>query len=562
MSAIEETNVLPRAGTNASKDSPSTSERVVIAAIGAIIALLPLVLNKGLPGTFGEGFYSPTFTVVVLLVTGVVCWLGGKATLDLLSSVRFGVILLVLLAAACMIGMLIMQQNVEGFDKYFASLTPAQRFLYGKLGVFNIYYSWYFEALLLVLSLNIVLASIDRFPGAWTFISRKKLDASGHWLSGQKPSATVTLRADGLEEAVSRVVSAFRGARLKTVVTEKKGKTYVFGERGAWNRLGAYAVHVALLTIFFGGFLTTMFSVGGQMPLEPGLTSNELTETVFNLDQLSRSVRQLPFEVECTDIEQKLIRKEGSITSDNTLDWLTRIKIRDPERGETEALVHLNRPYDYRGYRFFQASFIANGKARSVRLQVTPQAGGQPQELEIPRGGAGVLPDGTRVELKDFSANFTVGGNDQEAQEGVYNNPAATLAVTAPGASGPTRAFAFTPEMAERAPFARQPVAGYTWRLVDFEKAPKAHILAIQKDPGATTVYTGFALLGLTLSAVFFFSHRRVWAQVDEKGEGRFEVVTGGNTNRNQLGFEDTFWQIVAAIGGEVSDAKSAKPAR
>jgi cytochrome c biogenesis protein len=562
MSAIEETNVLPRTGTNASKDSPSTTERVVIAALGAIIALLPLVLSQAFGQTFGEGFYSPTFTAVVLLVTGVVCWLGGKRTLDLLSSVRFGVVQLVLLAAACMIGMLIMQQNVEGFDKYFAALTPAQRFLYGKLGVFDIYHAWYFNALLLVLSLNIVLASIDRFPGAWTFISRKKLDASAHWLSGQKPSATVTVRADSLEEAVSRVVEAFRGARLKTVVTEKKGKTYVFGERGAWNRLGAYAVHVALLTIFFGGFLTSMFTVGGQMPLEPGLTSNELTETVFNLDQLSRSVRQLPFEVVCTDIEQKLIRKEGSITADNTLDWLTRIKIKDPERGETEALVHLNRPYDYRGYRFFQASFIADGKARSVRLQVTPQAGGQPQELVIPRGGAAALPDGTRVELKDFSANFTVGGNSQEADEAVYNNPAATLAVTAPGASSPTRAFAFTPEMAERAPFARQPVAGYTWRLVDFEKAPKAHILAIQKDPGATTVYIGFALLGLTLSAVFFFSHRRVWAQVVEKGEGRFEVVTGGNTNRNQLGFEDAFWQIVAAIGGEVSDAKSAKPAR
>jgi cytochrome c biogenesis protein len=562
MSAIEETNVLPRGGTSASKDSPSTTERAVIAAVGAIIALLPLALSRGLAGTFGDGFYSPTYTVVVLLVTAVVCVMGGKRTLDLLSSVRCGVSLLVMLAAACMIGMLIMQQNVEGFDKYFAALTPAQKFLYGKLGVFDIYHAWYFNALLLVLSLNIVLASIDRFPGAWTFISRKKLDASGRWLSGQKPSATLSLRAANLEEAVARVVVAFGKSGLKTVVTEKKGKTYVFGERGAWNRLGAYAVHVALLTIFFGGFLTSMFSVTGQMPLVPGATSNELTETVFNLDQLSQSVRQLPFEVECTDIEQKLIRKEGSIAADNTLDWLTRIKIKDPERGETEALVHLNRPYDYRGYRFFQASFIGDGKARNIKLQVTPQAGGQPQELTIPRDGAATLADGTRVEFKDFAANFTVGGNNQEADASVYNLPAATLAVTAPGAASPTRAFAFTPEMAERAPFARQPVAGYTWRLADFEKAPKAHILAIQKDPGSTVVYIGFTLLALTLSAVFFFSHERVWAQVDEKGEGRYEVVTGGNTNRNQLGFEDRFWKLVNAVGGELSDVKSAKPAR
>jgi cytochrome c biogenesis protein len=572
MSAIEETSVIPPRAAPPSGDAPSITERVVLAAIGAVIAFLPVAFGMGLGRAlaqafgrsgeaFGENLYSPTFTVVVLIVTAVVVVLGGKKTLDLLSSVRFGIFLLILLAVACMVGMLIMQQNVDGFDKYFAALTPAQRFLYGNLGIFDIYHAWYFNTILLVLSLNIVLASIDRFPSAWAFIKRKKLDASAHWLSGQKPSATVSLRAASLEEAVARVSGAFRGARMKTVVTEKKGRTYVFGENGVWNRLGAYAVHVALLTIFLGGFLTSSFTVGGQMPLEPGLTSNEVTDTVFNLDQLSRSVRQLPFEVECTDIEQKLIRKEGAITADNTLDWLTRIRIKDPERGETEALVHLNSPFDYRGYRFFQASFIADGKARSVKVQVTPQAGGQPVELAIPRDGAATLPDGTRVEFKDFSSNFTVGGNSQEMDASVYNNPAATLAVAAPGAK-PVRAIAFTPEMAERAPFARQPVAGYTWRLVDYEKAPKAHILAIQKDPGATVVYVGFLLLMLTLFAVFFFSHRRVWALVEEKGDGRFEVVMGGNTNRNQLGFEDRFWKLVAAVGGEVSDRNSATPAR
>ncbi len=190
-----------------------------------------------------------------------------------------------------------------------------------------------------------------------------------------------------------------------------------------------------------------------------------------------------------------------------------------------------------------------------MSVRVTPQAGGEPQDLRIPRDGAATLADGTRVEFKDFSANFTVGGSAQASDEGVYGNPAATLAVTAPGAK-PVKAIAFTPEMAERAPFAKQPVAGYTWRLVDFEKAPQAHVLAIQKDPGATVVYVGFALLALTLSAVFFFSHERVWALVEEKGDGRFEVVAGGNTNRNHLGFGDRFKKLVASIGGEPVEVK------
>src|SRR5215212_2726972 len=120
--------------------------------------------------------------------------------LNLLSSVKFGVTLLMLLAGACMIGMLIVQQNVDGFDKYFAALTPAQKFLYGKLGFFDIYHVWYFNGLLLILSLNIVLASIDRFPSAWTYVSRKKLDAGGHWLRGQEQSASLRLKAGKSEE--------------------------------------------------------------------------------------------------------------------------------------------------------------------------------------------------------------------------------------------------------------------------------------------------------------------------------------------------------------------------
>jgi cytochrome c biogenesis protein len=476
--------------------------------------------------------------------------------LNLLSSVRFGVILLVLLAAACMVGMIIVQQNVEGFDKYFADLTPAQKFLYGKLGFFDIYHAWYFNGLLLVLSLNIVLASIDRFPSAWTYISRKKLDASAHWLRGQEQSATLKLtQVESRDAALAHVSSAFKANRLKPRVSEKKGKSFVFGERGSWNRLGAYAVHVALLTIFFGGFLTAQFGKSGQMPLEPGQKSDQMTETVFNVDQLSQASYQLPFTVECTDIEQKLMRKEGDITADNTLDWLTRIKIKDPDYGDREALVHLNAPYDYRGYRFFQASFIAQGKARQVTLRVTPEQGGASQDITIKRNGSTKLADGTRVELKDFSSVFTVGGQGGGSD---YTNPAATLAITPPGGQT-TQGFAFTPEMAERAPFAKKPVAGYTWRLVDFEKAPKAHILSVQKDPGSTVVYLGFTLLGLTLSSVFFFSHDRVWAVVEEKGEGSFEVTLGGNTNRNHLGFGDRFRKLVAAIGGEQAQTQVEK---
>ena len=478
--------------------------------------------------------------------------------LDLLSSVRFGVTLLILLVVACMIGMLVMQQNVDGFAKYYAELTPSQQLLYGKLGFFDIYHAWYFNALLLVLSLNIILASIDHFPKAWTYVSRKKLDASATWLRGQQQSAEMTISGESREAVAARIAEAARAVGLKARVTEKNGRTFVFAERGAWNRLGAYAVHVALLTIFTGAFVTAQFARTGSMWLTPGHSASQMFETQFELDQPRQVKLQLPFQVTCTDIQQRLTRTDGPINAGNTIDWLTRIRIKD-ETGEREALVHMNKPYDYRGYRFFQASFVPTGRARRITVRMTPQAGGPAQDVVIARDGAATLADGTRVEFAQFNAEFSAGGADDTGTDtSDYRNPAATLTVTPPGGQ-PQQAFAFTPQMAERAPIARNPVAGYTYLLIDFEKVADAHMLSIQNDPGANVVYVGFALLGLTLCAVFFFSHQRVWALIEPAAEGTHKIILGGNTNRNKLNLEDRFKRLINSLGGAASVPREAK---
>ncbi|HEY0079029.1 MAG TPA: cytochrome c biogenesis protein ResB [Pyrinomonadaceae bacterium] len=566
MSAIEETKQeisvptpakaqsAPPAG--ASGVSSPLMERALTLLVGVVLVILLRVFA-------GDAMSSYDVAGLLLLTVGVAA-VGIQKMLDYLSSVRFGVSLLVLLVIACMIGMLIMQVNVDGFENYYAELTPSQKLLYGSLNFFDIYHSRYFNFLLLILSLNIVLASIDRFPKAWTFISRKKLDASAHWLRGQEQHASLRLEAESRSALAERISEAFRGAGLKPVVTEKNGKSFVFGERGVWNRLGAYAVHVALLTIFAGGFLTAQFSRVGQMPLKPGMSANEMSEVVFRIDGTTgefaptRASAELPFEVVCTDIQQQLIRKEGPITADNTLDWLTRIKIKD-ETGERDALVHMNRPYDYRGYRFFQASFQSLGQARQITLSVTPEQGGTPLRLTIKRDGEATLPDGTRIAFQAFFPDFVLGARGPDTASDEYNKPAAMLSVTPSSGGAPERVFALSSELLKNAPVAGKAVAGYKFRLEDFEKVPLAHVLSIQKDPGANVVYLGFLLLALTLAYVFFVSHQRVWALVEERGAAQFDVTLGGNTNRNHLGFEDRFKRLVSAIKGEPSEAAASE---
>jgi cytochrome c biogenesis protein len=457
------------------------------------------------------------------------------------SSVRLGVILLCMLALACLIGMLIMQQNVDGFENYYAALTPAQRLLYTRLGFFDIYHVWYFNALLALLSLNIILASIERFPKTWKFVSKPQITVPLRWLSEQPAHAEVesALSPDDAEA----VMRSFGWKRIRRI--EKGNSTFVFAESGVWNRLGAYPVHVALLTIFFGGFLTAQLGTTGNLPLAPGESSDLIRENVVNLDRVTEMTKQLPFQVTFTDIEQKLIKNDGPLSAPNTLDWITRFTIDDGGE-KTEAMVRMNRPYDYRGYRFFQASFVQIGRARNIVVDVTPTGAMESKRVKIDRGGAATLADGTVIRFAEFRGNFGIGPEDPNEDTSAYPNPAAVLSVVPAGGTLQT-AYAFGTQMSN-IPIASKPVAGYTYRLVDFEKVSDRHILSVQRDPGSNVVYIGFVLLFLTLVAVFFFSHQRVWVVFTENNDGSTSVVTAGNVNRNQNAFQDKFSRFVAAL--------------
>jgi cytochrome c biogenesis protein len=329
---------------------------------------------------------------------------------------------------------------------------------------------------------------------------------------------------------------------------------FIFGQSGVWNRLGAYAVHVGLLTIFFGGFLTAQLGTTGQLPLSPGEKTNLISDTVVDLDKVDQVTKRLPFEVAFTDIQQKLIKKEGSLSPGNTIDWITRFTITD-EDGAHEAMVQMNRPFDFRGYRFFQSSFTSIGRARNITVRLSPADGGAPQEVTIPRNGTATLADGTKIKFAEFRGNFRIGKEDPNEDTTNFPNPAAVLQVIRPD-SAPQTAYAFGPQMAN-IPVAKKPVAGFTYQLLDFEKVSDQHILSVQRDPGSSVVYVGFILLFLTLVSVFFFSHQRVWAAIEETSENTYDVTLGGNTNRNQNAFAEKFRRFVNEIGKSKTEAEA-----
>ena len=140
----------------------------------------------------------------------------------------------------------------------------------------------------------------------------------------------------------------------------------------------------------------------------------------------------MPFTVECTDLRQELIRPEGGLDVMNTIDWLSFVKIKD-NGTEHQALVHLNSPFDYRGYRFFQSSFLPQGYARQITLSFRPASsdsasGGPSREVTIERGGSTYAEGIGRVSYTNFYSDFTTESGRPDTASGDYNNPSQRLA--------------------------------------------------------------------------------------------------------------------------------------
>jgi cytochrome c biogenesis protein len=478
--------------------------------------------------------------------------------LDLLSSVRLGVVMLSILLGCCVIGMLVMQQNIDGFRTYYENLTPAQRFIYTKLGFFDIYYSWYFTLLLAITGLNIILASIERFPAAWQYVVKPKVNASPNFIRAQMfnreadiAPASWSPEAQSHQNVADTILGRWKKSGFRGRISEHNGRLTVFAQKHSWNRLGAYVVHIALLTILAGGFLTNRYGRGGKIEIVPGRTDDVFFSVSFDLDGEKVGREKLPFKLYCTDIQQQLIRPEGGLEQSNTVDWRSFITIQDNGR-ELPLLVHLNNPQDYRGYRFFQDSFQPLGYARLIVLGFEPVDGSPATEVTIERDGNADVPGVGNVAYVNFYPDFIIEQGGPGTASGDFNNPVAELVITKPDGTR-QRSFAFAAQVVDELLGSGEKsreallVAGNKVVLRKLEKVGTAHTLAVQYDPGRQPVYIGFTLLCVALCGVFFFSHQRVWAVVEPGEHGTSKVYFGGNTNRNRPAFEGRFEKLVAA---------------
>ena len=432
---------------------------------------------------------------------------------DFFCSLKLTMFLLISLALTSIIGTILPQGVLP--PEYVAKTSAMKLQIYGNLGFFDMYHSWWFITLLYVFSLNLISCSIKRLPHVFKFISEPMLvlGESMRHASSQKKEITFSASAEGAKGKLAE----FLGKEFSTpVITEHSGEYHLFAQKSPWSRLGVYVVHTSILVIFVGAIIGSLFGFKGYTNIVEG-------SGVSSIQGRNGNPIPLGFEVFCEQFTLTLYNTGAPKEFRSTL---TVLENGQPVPGYSKVKVIVNQPLTYKGITFYQSSYGQASEGSEHFFSMKPRSGGAADKFATREGAVMTLKDGTAFKLLEST---------QEVRQFMpgFSGPAARVEVTFKGKAPQTFIVLKNyPEMnAQRG----------DELIFDYEgtNAKMFTGLQVAKDPGVEVVWLGCTLMCIGMFIAFFMSHKRVWVIVS-KGHARMY----GNANKNHAAFGMQFDEL------------------
>ncbi|MFZ0798838.1 MAG: cytochrome c biogenesis protein ResB [Terriglobales bacterium] len=450
-----------------------------------------------------------------------------------ISSIQTGVVLLILVVILAAVGTIVLQRPVTEPDEMQSAYSPHALRILDALGLTDVFHSWWFLGLLLLVGLCIVAASVDRFPNSWRYFSRpyKYPDESFRRALHPQKSLAIADEETGLVAAERALHSL--GFKPERVVREDHFG--IFAERHRISELAVYIVHASLLLIFLGTIVDGIWGWRGYLSLNAGQTSN-LVEI------RDGSKRTLPFAIRCDAAGQENY-KDGTPKK-----WWSKLAVVEDGRDVQKKEIVVNDPLLYSGVRFYQSSYGPNGKVDKLMLVAAPSnSSGQKREIGLAVNDTVPLDADTTVRFAEFIPDYAVRDGQVYRKSNQVENPAAHLVVTSKKAG---KAYdVWLPQIDEVADNSKSP---YQLQAADLKMGYFTG-LEVAHEPGQWGVWSGVILMGIGLAFVFYVVHMRFWvAPVRDPKTGKYSLWIGGSANRNRDAFEQRFNDLVALVEEEL----------
>jgi cytochrome c biogenesis protein len=453
------------------------------------------------------------------------------------SSLRTGVVLLILTGIAAALGTFILQRPATDPDKLARAYSPATLHWLDRIGFTDVFHTWWFLTLLGLVSLSIVLVSIDRFPNAWRFYARPYRKTDSHFRSALPNK--IELPINNAEEGLNAAERALKKSGWPVERIADRVEPSLYSERHRFSVMAVYLVHASLLLIFTGGIIDGIFGYSGFMALENGQVSN-------TIELRKGGTRQIPFSVKCNGAGEETYA-DGSPKR-----WWSKLAVVDNGQQVKAKEIVVNDPLIYSGLRFYQASFGSTGKLVGLKVALTPDTGGDSRELMLPMNQATEIAPNTIVTLAEYIPDFFIRDNQIFKKSDDPVNPAFRLQVTNTQTNAETKLWMF--------PAYNNAAQGEnnTGYRIDFREMKMGYFtgLEVSHEPGQWLVWAGVLLMGAGLFVAFYMVHMRVWVTAIPDARGNLVLWVGGQANKNRDRFEQRFNELVNSIRTELEGAE------
>ncbi|MDK9709466.1 MAG: cytochrome c biogenesis protein ResB [Desulforhopalus sp.] len=423
------------------------------------------------------------------------------------ASVQLAILTLCSIAVTSIIGTIIPQG--EPYTFYVTKFGTKTATLFQVLDIHKMYSSWWFYGLLGMLSINLIICSLDRIPSVWRIITADNLA-----ISLDRIEKIASLRRWELPQEKSNSID-WQSVLSNTgwsFQTKKCGQTILsFSQKGRWSRMGVYVVHLSILIIFFGAIIGHFFGFKGSVMI-PEMRS---TEQIFSSPD-SKPI-DLGFTIRCDSFAIEFY--------DNGMPKEYRSGLSILENGQEilQKDIRVNSPLSYRGITFYQSSYQAH---QEFLLQITETDSGASRQFS--------LPFQKQESWKERNLQFGIINAEATGQRALRSK------LWLKAGDGP----AITQWLADSEDFSfTGDGKNYSLKVKQLYSTG----LQVAKDPGVWIVYFGCSLLLLGLYMAFFLSHRRIWLYKHKAATSSI-IYFAGTANKNKAAFAKTFSKLTNLI--------------
>jgi len=440
---------------------------------------------------------------------------------DLFRSLKLTIALLILLAIFSIIGTLIIQNasRSEYIERYGIGLYEVLNFF----NLFDMYHSWWFSAILLLLVINLITCSVHRLPGILSQIARRSGELEDKTLKALPYVEKVQIRNPMKKE--EDIQSSLKNWLKNWGWTETERAITLFSEKGRFTRLGVPITHLSILIILVGGIIGSLFGFKGQVNILEGDTVDQ----IFLRTKDGEIPKPIDFSVRCDDFNITYYNLPGR-KEKHVKEYTSVISILENGKEVLKKTVQVNHPLHYKGLAFYQSNY---GAIHDVTIGIQQKGGKEKTSFKVLEGNTVPIPNTPdSIRVLQYARDVH---NFGEGVQVVLFEP-----------NREPRPFWLLKAFPK---FDEQRKDDFIFTFEGFTEKEYTG-LSVTKDPGVWVVWIGCGLMIFGLIVSFFFSHQRVWIRIP-KSPGA-EIVLAGSANKNRVSFEKTFGELVEGVRKKV----------